>query len=348
MNSIKPKSAPELIGQSPEMQKVLDTVRKISKSSSLTILITGESGTGKEVIARLIHDLSHFSRQPFVDINCGAIPENLLESELFGYEKGAFTGAYRRKQGLFELANGGTIFLDEIGETSLNFQVKLLKVVENKSFRRIGGVEDVIVSTRIIAATNIDLSQAVKQKKFRQDLYYRLNVYEIRLPPLRKRGDDILILAKHFIKQFNKEYDRDIKGLSPSAISLIKSYPWPGNIRQLKNAIERAVLVESKEWIEDCDLALDLSRGILPDTSEKKAKTNAYRIEFNKFHIPPEGISLEEIERDVILSAIELSQGNLSQAARLLRINRGKLRYRLEKLGINSQALLQFRSIFIS
>lgn len=346
MNSNELKTAPELIGQSPAMQKVLSTVRKISKSSSLTILITGESGTGKELIARLIHDSSHFSHQPFVDINCGAIPENLLESELFGYEKGAFTGAYRRKQGLFELANGGTIFLDEIGETSLNFQVKLLKVVENKSFRRIGGVEDMSVSTRIVAATNIDLSQAVKQKKFRQDLYYRLNVYEIQLPPLRKRDDDVILLANYFIKQFNQEYDRQIKGLAPSAIALIKSYPWPGNIRQLKNAIERAVLVESDEWIEDDDLALDLSRGILPATKERTAKPDQQRIEFNRFHIPPEGISLEEVERDVILSAIELSQGNLSQAARLLRINRGKLRYRLEKLGINSQALLQFRSTF--
>ncbi len=333
-----------IIGESPQIRNVIKTARKIAASSSLTTLIIGESGTGKDLIARLIHQYSPFSNQPIVDINCGAIPENLLESELFGHEKGAFTGAYSRKQGLFELARGGTIFLDEIANTSENFQVKLLKVVENKKFRRIGGVEEVSVSTRIVTATNVDLYEASKNGKFREDLYYRLNVYKINLPPLRKRGEDVLLLAQHFIQHFNEEYGKEVKGLSPSASQFVKSYPWPGNIRQLKNAIERAVLVESEEWIETDDLSLDYENFSIPEKPQKAKGKQTQNSNFNRFDIPDDGVALEDVERDLILSALEKAQGNLSHTARLLRINRGKLRYRLEKLGIKSQDVLQFKN----
>jgi two-component system response regulator AtoC len=333
-----------IIGNSDVILKLKETVKKISKSLSLTTLVIGESGTGKEMIARLIHNLSNFAHQPFVDINCGAIPETLLESELFGYEKGAFTGAYKRKLGLFELANGGTIFLDEIGNTSANFQVKLLKVVENKRFRRIGGVEEISVSTRIIAATNVDLYQRVKAGKFREDLYYRLNVYQIQLPPLRKRDEDVILLAEYFIDYYNKEYGKKVKGLAKSAKDLIRSYPWPGNVRQLKNAIERAVLVESDSWIEANHLSLDFSRGLTLDKSKQDTKEAKSLQQLEYIEIPEEGISLEDFERKIILSALKKANGNLSHTARLLQINRGKLRYRLEKLGISSQDLIKFKS----
>jgi transcriptional regulator with PAS, ATPase and Fis domain len=325
----------EIIGESPQIKQLIATVRKIARSSSITTLIIGESGTGKELFARLIHNLSQSASQPFVDINCGAIPETLLESELFGYEKGAFTGANVRKQGLFELANGGTIFLDEIGNITTNFQNKLLKAVETKRFRRISGLEEVLISTRIIAATNIDLAQAVKNGKFREDLYYRLNVYQIRVPPLRERGDDALQLAQHFIEHFNREYDREVRGLSPSAVDLIRSYRWPGNIRQLKNAIERAVLVEAEEWIEADHILLDSERDRSKPSSRSEPAAPPLVVSDFRIEIPEEGIALEELERNIILSALTKADGNISKAARLLKINRGKLRYRLERLGID-------------
>jgi transcriptional regulator with PAS, ATPase and Fis domain len=333
-----------IIGNSEAILKVRETSHKLAQSLSLTTLVIGESGTGKEMIARLIHNISNFAHQPFVDINCGAIPETLLESELFGYEKGAFTGAYKRKLGLFELGNGGTIFLDEIGNTSANFQIKLLKVVENKRFRRIGGVEEINVSTRIIAATNVDLYQRVKAGKFREDLYYRLNVYQITLPPLRKREGDAVLLAETFINYYNHEYSRKIKGLAKSAKDLIKSYPWPGNIRQLKNAIERAVLVESEDWIEADHLLLDSPRNRGKDKQKKQKNEDRINTDLHQFEIPDEGISLEEIEKKIIMSALMKGNGNLSHTARLLKINRGKLRYRLDKLGIRAADLVKFKT----
>ena len=324
----------ELIGKSPAINKVVTTAQKIARNPSLTTLIIGESGTGKEVIARLIHSASPSVKQPFVDINCGAIPENLLESELFGYEKGAFTGANNRKQGLFELANGGTIFLDEIGNISTNIQAKLLKVVENKRFRRINGLEEIKVSTRIIAATNVNLEEAVRDGNFREDLYYRLNVYQINLPPLRERDGDSVILAQHFIESFNQEYDRKIQGLAPSAKKFIQNYHWPGNIRELRNAIERAVLVESEEWVEAEDLSVDSEQARPSARVNDTLKVITVDLNFTNFEIPDEGIPFEEIERNIILSALEKADGNISKAARLLRINRGKFRYRLERLDL--------------
>ncbi|GAB4333165.1 MAG: hypothetical protein Kow0037_11360 [Calditrichia bacterium] len=331
-----------IVGESPIMQSIIETAKKIAGSQTSTVLIVGESGTGKEILARYIHKLSHYSQQPFVDINCGAIPENLLESELFGHEKGAFTGAYKAKPGLFELAHGGTIFLDEINSTSFNFQVKLLKIVENKTFRRIGGLEEKKVSTRIIAASNSDLERLVREGTFREDLFYRLNVYQIKIPPLRKRGEDIILLAEKFIEHYNKEYQRKVKGLAPSAKRLIMGYPWPGNVRQLKNAIERAVLVESDEWIEAEDLNLSLSNApyLIPKEALEKNDIIHY-VETAEF--PPGGVSLEEVERALIQNALKKSNGNLSKAARLLQINRGKLRYRLEKLGITQMDILKLR-----
>jgi len=322
-----------IVGESQQIKAVIREAKKIAGGSSITTLIFGESGTGKELVARLLHNLSPYANQPFVDINCGAIPETLLESELFGYEKGAFTGAHMRKLGLFELANGGTIFLDEIGNTTANFQMKLLKAVENKKFRRIGGLHEVQVSIRIIAATNIDLNEAVKNGKFREDLYYRLNGFQIRIPPLRERDSDIMVLAQYFIDHFNQEYDRQVKGLSPSAKKFLSNYSWPGNVRQLKNAIERAVLVETDDWIEETHFSLDAERR--SKSTKPKSKPEEQQIKsFNKFDIPDEGIALEEIERDIIMSALDKANGNMSKAARLLKISRGKLRYRLERIDV--------------
>jgi transcriptional regulator with PAS, ATPase and Fis domain len=345
-----------IIGESPQIRNVIATARKIAENSSITTLIVGESGTGKELVARLIHERSASAGAgPFIDINCGAIPETLLESELFGHEKGSFTDAHTRKKGLFELANSGTIFLDEIGNTTANLQMKLLKVLENKRFRRIGGVEEIMVTTRIITATNIDLREAVENGKFRQDLYYRLNVFQIIIPPLRERGDDVLILAQHFIDHFNGKYDRQVKGLAPSAVRLVKEYPWPGNIRQLKNAVERAVLVEGGEWIEAESLLLESERDRQKPAQARDPKVTRVEIgigpgdapglptalaghgkgaKAGALEMPAEGIALEELERDIILSALRTANGNLSRAARLLKIKRGKLRYRLERLGI--------------
>ncbi len=334
-----------IIGESPEIREVIRTAEKIARNSSITTLIIGESGTGKEVIARLLHNCSDSADQPFVDINCGAIPENLLESELFGYEKGAFTGANMRKQGLFELANGGTIFLDEIGNISMSVQAKVLKAVENKRFRRINGLEEIEVSTRIIAATNSDLREAVKQGTFREDLYYRLDVCQIHVPPLRQRGRDALILAQHFLDHFNREHSRDIKGLAESAVNFIVNYQWPGNIRQLKNAIERAVLVEAEDWIQVDDISVDWE---ISNTSSSVTTVEPEFGEalpgFTRIAIPNEGISLEDLERNILLSALEKAEGNVSRAARLLRINRGKFRYRLERLDIRPQDIYSIKA----
>lgn len=324
----------QIIGESEPIKKLLEVVKKISQSASITTLIIGENGTGKELVARRLHQLSPNAEKPFVDINCGAIPESLLESELFGHEKGAFTGATGQKKGLFELADGGTVFLDEIANTSIGFQSKLLKVVESKRFRHIGGVKEINVSTRIIAATNADLPEAVKQGKFRDDLYYRLNIGQITVPPLRDRGDDIIILAKCFLDQCNREYQREIKGFRPETLQLIRKYPWPGNVRQLKNTIERAVLIESEDWIEIEDLKLDFDLDRLDTYSGDDGDEPQYLGDLSRFNFPTQGISLEELERGIINSALEKAGGNLSHAARLLKISRGKLRYRLEKLEI--------------
>lgn len=338
-----------IIGESKAIKSVKILAKKIAHSSTNTTLIIGESGTGKELVARLIHNLSPHASQPFVDINCGAIPETLLESELFGYEKGAFTGANNQKMGFFELANGGTIFLDEIGNTTPNFQVKLLKAVENKRFRRIGGTEEINVSTRILAATNQDLLELVKMDKFREDLYYRLSVYQITIPPLRDRDRDVLVIGEHLRDYFNREYNRDIKGFTPAAKDFLLEYRWPGNVRQLKNSIERAGLVDKDGWLGVEDLYLDFGRNQQSAEVEKETNSNndndiAVLSDDKKIEISPEGISLELLERNVIFSALEQTNGNMSKTARLLKIKRGKLRYRLEKLGISMKEIYELKA----
>lgn len=336
-----------ILGESPQIRKVIATAKKIARTPTTTTLITGESGTGKELVARLIHDCASDGPRPFIDVNCGAIPENLLESELFGHERGAFTDARARKQGLFELANGGTIFLDEIGNTTFALQMKLLKAVENKIFRRIGGVEEIQVSTRIIAATNFNLQEAVRQGRFREDLFYRLNICHIELPPLRERGDDVLVLAEHFIRQFNEQYGLQIKGLTAAARKVILTHNWPGNVRQLRNAIERAMLVESQEYVDAVDLGediigshpavLNLDSGVLPETLPVREVSV-------RFDLPAEGIALETLERQIIISALQHAGGNVSKASRLLHIQRGKLRYRIERLGLDDELTAMART----
>ncbi len=337
-----------IIGESPAIEKLLTEIRNIARNPNVTVLVTGESGTGKELVARMLHGQGEQAHQPFVDVNCGAIPEALLESELFGYMKGAFTGATDQKKGLFELADGGTIFLDEIGDTTPSFQVKLLKAVENKRFRRIGGIQDVVVSTRIIAATNVDLLKAVQEEKFREDLYYRLNVCELRVPPLRERGDDIVLLCEHFILQANKQYNRQVVGLSREAEEQVLTYRWPGNVRQLKNAVHRAILTTDGRFIDPEHLALHRSRDRRPQREKSASPTTPATLDLNTlsyFDIPDEGVSLEDVERKLLLGALRKASGNLSKAARLVKISRGKLRYRLEKLNIEPRDAMALTAV---
>jgi two-component system response regulator AtoC len=324
----------EIIGNSKEVKNLIEVVKKIARNASITTLITGENGTGKELVAKLLHNLSENSDKPFIDINCGAIPEPLLESELFGHEKGSFTGAYDNKKGLLELAHGGTVFLDEITNTNTNFQSKLLKAVETKRFRRVGGIKEIEISTRIVAATNIDIQKAVKKGTFREDLYFRLNIGQINVPALRERGEDIMLLAHHFLATCNKEYGHNVKGFSEPALELIRKYPWPGNVRQLKNTIERAILIECEDIIKVTDLNLDYLLERITGEHSEALNLGKVSKDLGQFQFPTKGIALEQLEKEIILSALEKADGNLSYTARLLKISRGKLRYKMEKLDI--------------
>lgn len=317
-----------IIGKSEKMQKVFELVRKVSDSMS-NILIYGESGTGKELIARAIHFNSRKKDKPFVTINCGALPEGLLESELFGHMKGSFTGAVFNKEGLFEVANGGTIFLDEVGETSPAIQVKLLRVLQDKEFKRVGGTKEIKVDVRIITATNRDLTKAVAEGKFREDLYYRLNVIPITLPPLRERADDIPLLADHFLGKFNKALNKNVKGFLPAAMELLRSYEWRGNVRELENVIERAVALSNSEIITpEClpDILRESSRG-----------SSAIPVK-----IPAEGLDLEaligDIEKELLLNALEKTNWIKKDAAKLLHLNFRSFRYRLDKYNLNKKS----------
>jgi two-component system, NtrC family, response regulator PilR len=315
----------EMIGKDAEMLKIYATIRKIADTPT-NILILGESGTGKELVARAIHENSSRKAMPFVVINCGGIPENLLESELFGYCKGSFTGAYSDKPGLFESAQNGTIFLDEVAELPSVLQVKLLRAVQEKSFRRVGGSEDIHVDVRIISATNQNLSEMVKSGRFREDLYYRLNVISLALPPLRERREDIPLLTEHFIKKFSRELGKEIKTISSYAMELLMEYPFPGNIRELKNIIERSVTLETSNIILPDNLILykkNQKQTVypLPDLSDK-------RIDLNE--------ELARFEKDVILRALEKTGGSKVKAAKLLGISDDSFYYRCEKLDIFS------------
>jgi len=312
-----------IIGKTEAMQRVLQMVAKIAKSGATTVLLQGESGAGKDVIAKAIHYQSLNADAPFLEINCTSLPETLIESELFGHEKGAFTDAKAVKRGFFELADGGSIFLDEIGDMPLATQAKLLKVIESKTFKRLGGTKDIVVDVRIIAATNKNLEEGVKNGEFRQDLYYRLKVFPLYLPSLRERKADIPLLIEHFINLYNREFKKQVKGVSSEALKMMMDYQWPGNVRELKNVMERAIILESDEMI--------LPEHLPPEISGPAV---CAAVAGGMFRLPPQGLSLVEVERDLIQQALEAASGNQVKAATLLGMSRDTLRYRMKKFDL--------------
>jgi two-component system response regulator AtoC len=316
-----------IVARSAGMQEVLATVERVATTNS-TVLLGGESGVGKDMVARAIHEHSQRSSGPFIKINCTAIPENLLESELFGYEKGAFTGAINSKPGKFELADKGTIFLDEIGDVPGSTQVKLLRVLQDREFERLGGTRTIKVDVRVVAATNQDLRAALEEGTFREDLYYRLNVVPISIPPLRDRREDIPYLVDHFIARFGRESAKPIKGITPEAQKKLMDFHWPGNVREVENIIERAVALSAGEIIDVEDIRLDLS----PAKPAYGVGAAARGEEAGPF--PPSGMALEQFEDEIIKESLRRTNGNKSQAARLLGISRNALRYRLSKMGV--------------
>ena len=311
-----------IVGQSPGITRIIDMARKVAESNATTVLIQGNSGTGKDLLARAIHYESLRSVRPFMEIDCSTVPETLIETELFGHERGAFTDARERKLGLFELADGGTVFLDEIGNLAPAAQAKLLRVIENRAFKRVGGVEDIKIDVRIIAATNIELSAAVEAGKFREDLYYRLKVIPIVIPPLSERTDDIPLLLRHFIEKFNREFRKQVEAISPEALRLLEQYSWPGNVRELKNVLERIMILGSNHIIQPEHLPLEMMHGPAPRPAATAPSAP--------------GLGLEEVEKNLILNALESARGNQIQAARLLKISRDTLRYRMKKFNIPS------------
>ena len=325
-------------GESPQMKEIYEVVKRVAVSDTTTVLIQGESGTGKEMIATMIHKYSPRKDKPFLEINCASLPEELLESELFGHEKGAFTDAKSQKIGLLELANKGTLFLDEIGEMSLTIQVKLLRVLEKMSFRRVGGTKDINVSVRIISATNRDLEAAVQNKGFREDLYYRLKVIPIYIPPIRERKEDIYLLLKHFINQYNKQFNKGFQEIDDGAYEAILEYPWPGNIRELKNMIERIVLLEDDTVLRPKHLPASIREGALP--AAETATLRTFEMTLSR-PLPQDGIPFEEMlriaEKEFIVKAMREAGGNQSKASRLLRLNRDKLRYRLKSFDLDTE-----------
>lgn len=324
----------EILGNSDGMKKALDMAKIISSADDTTVLIDGESGTGKELMARFIHDNSPRKNGPFVTINCGAIPRELAENELFGYERGAFTGATEKvKQGKFEQAQHGTILLDEIAELSLELQVKLLRVLQERRFYRLGGAKEINVDVRVIASTNKDLEKYVEEGKFREDLFYRLNVARILLPPLRDRGEDILRLSTAFVKEFNKKFSKNITGFTSEAVDVLMSYPWKGNVRELRNVIERVVLLESADIISKDSLGFlkGATTVNIPGTkTEIELGPGQHFLKINK-----SGVSMGNVLKDLIIQTLKITNGNQIKAAKLLGISRAKLRYRIEQLGIN-------------
>jgi two-component system response regulator AtoC len=302
-----------IIAKSSKMQRLIELIKVVGKSNA-TVLITGESGTGKELVARAIHSQSHRRNKPFVAVSCAALPESLLESELFGHEKGSFTGAYAQKKGKFEFANGGTIFLDEVGEMSANIQVHLLRVLEEKEFTRVGGNEPIRVDLRVISATNKDLRKAIEKQEFREDLYYRLNVVNVELPPLRERKEDIPLLAEHFLNKFAMENKKEISGFSPEAMELVLGYDWPGNVRELENAIERAVILAKSSIITIADLPQE-NLSLAYSTTPRK--------------------NLKAVEKGHIWNILRETGENYSEAARILGISRMTLYNKAKEYGFD-------------
>jgi len=315
-----------IIGESAAVKKAMELARRVAESDVTAILLQGETGTGKDLFARAVHSASERREAPYLAINCAALPANLIESELFGYEKGAFTDAKARKEGLLEQAHGGTIFLDEIGELELGLQAKLLRVLEESKFRRVGGLRDIHFDTRIVAASNRDLKKEGETGHFRLDLYYRLSVIQIDIPPLRRRGEDVLLLAQYYIEKANlKRRGKLLKGLSKETAQIFTNYTWTGNVRELRNVIERASILEDGEWITTTFLPQDLLQSVGQFATDAKNSAN--------FTLPAEGIALETVETELAKQAIERTGGNLTRAAQLLHISRDQLRYKLKKSG---------------
>jgi two-component system response regulator AtoC len=309
----------DIVGESKPMRQAKALLRKIAASPSSTVLVTGENGTGKDLAAKAIHFQSARAAAPFMNITCSALPEALLESELFGHEKGAFTGAGAQKKGLLELADGGSVFLDEIGEMSLVLQAKLLRFLEEKAFRRVGGTRDVRVDVRIIAATNRDLKAMVRERAFREDLYYRLRVLPVELPPLRERTGDLPLLLRLFLEQYRAEFRKTVAGASPAAVDALHRHSWPGNVRELKNAVERAVLLADGPMLDVADF---------PALAAPADGDGGVRL-------PADGLSFERVERDLVAAALERADGNKSRAARLLGMDRDWIRHRAAKHGLD-------------
>ncbi|MHC4452196.1 MAG: sigma-54-dependent transcriptional regulator [Planctomycetota bacterium] len=310
-----------VIGESPQMREIANVLRTLAASRANTVLLLGESGTGKGLLANALHKASERKDKPFLTITCTAIPETLLESELFGHERGAFTDAKSAKPGLLEVADGGTVFLDEIGDMPLGLQAKLLSVLEDKRFKRLGGVSEIEVDIRVVAATNSDLDQLVKDGAFRLDLFYRLNTFPIQIPPLRERVEDLPMLAGFFLDRFNREFNKKIEGIDPDAMTVLQAHAWPGNVRELRNALERAMILGAGPTLARRDFAFSLG-GAGDGAPAGRLLT-----------LPEDGLDMDELERDLVRQALERSGGVQSQAAQLLGMTRDQIRYRIEKYG---------------
>lgn len=319
-------SIDRIIGDSAPIRQVKALVSKVAASEANTVLVQGESGTGKDLVAKALHYESRRNRRPFTVLNCAAIPEQLLENELFGHERGAFTDAKTMKKGLLELSDGGTVFFDEISEMPLNLQAKLLRVLEDHTFRRIGGVKDIRVDLRVVCASNRDLKNLAQENEFREDLFYRLSVIPIQLPPLRDRKEDLTLLAEHFVRHYNRAFKKSVQGMTPKAHRLLQEYDWPGNVRELKNAIERAMILQDQDFI-DVDL-IPLRASHVPSRNNSD--------DFGALlEIPNQGIDLYLVEKELIRKALSKVNGNQSQASKLLSITRDTLRYKMKKYGLS-------------
>jgi two-component system response regulator AtoC len=320
-NQAEPYSLDRMVGESAELREFKALIKRVATSPASTVLLTGESGTGKDLTAKILHYSSGRSARPFVNITCSALPETLLESELFGHERGAFTDAKDKKKGLLEQADGGTVFLDEIGEMTPPLQAKLLRFLEEKAFRRVGGTGDVRVDVRVIAATNRNLEDEVRGGRFREDLFYRLNVLPLKLPPLRTHPDDVPALVAFYVDAFNREFKKSVRGASPAALQVLGAYAWPGNVRELRNAVERAMLLSSGDRLEPVDFPIAAA----PDAS------------VNPVELPTSGMNLEEAERRLVVQALERTGWNQTRAAKLLGLNRDQIRYRIEKFKLDQE-----------